>query len=206
MSYTVTTSLCCCCFSSVFPSSIYIVTPFLLSLSVTVAFISCHCCYCFSLDLTLPNPPLPGLNSYLYCVDFVIVFLLYFHIYVVAVMLLSFSRDDPVRIHFYLVFYGTGMDDGVVRSVPRVIRRLAPPVYYLVYLTYRVGDLLVLPEKRPGVDPSPSVYPTNITVLPSTLKPTATMMTTTDISSTDISPSSSYIETPSKSVRHYGTG
>ncbi|KAK3779817.1 hypothetical protein RRG08_047345 [Elysia crispata] len=107
----------------------------------------------------------------------------------------SFS-DNPVRIHFYLVFYGTDLGDGVVTSVPKVIRRFAPPVYYLVYLTYRVGDLLVLPEKRPGVDPPPSVYPTNITVFPSTPGPTTTVMTTSLTDSTTISPSSSYIVTP----------
>ncbi|RUS88348.1 hypothetical protein EGW08_003919 [Elysia chlorotica] len=104
--------------------------------------------------------------------------------------------DDPVRIHFYLVFYGTDLGDGVVTSVPKVIRRFGTPVYYLVYLTYRVGELLVLPEKRPGVDPDPSVYPTNITVLPSTLAPTSTWMYSTTVDSTSISPSSSYDITP----------
>ncbi|GFN74179.1 hypothetical protein PoB_000068500 [Plakobranchus ocellatus] len=99
--------------------------------------------------------------------------------------------DDPVRIHFYLAFYGTELRDGVLLSIPRVIRQHAPVVYYKIYLTYLVGDILVLPEEVPGVVSTPSVYPTNITVFPSTPGPTFTIQPTTTITasiSTTVSP------------------
>ncbi|CAL1539637.1 unnamed protein product [Lymnaea stagnalis] len=73
----------------------------------------------------------------------------------------SFS-DNPVKIHFYTVFHGTSLD-GLVDSTVPLIRRFAQPVYYLTYLTYLVGDVLVLPEDAPV---HPSVYPINITLLP----------------------------------------
>ncbi|XP_035828238.1 uncharacterized protein LOC118478548, partial [Aplysia californica] len=96
---------------------------------------------------------------------------------------------NPVRIHFYLVFRGTDLD-GLPDSVVSVIRRFGDPVYYQMYLTYLVGDLLVLPEKLPE---DPSVYPTNITVLP-----TSTMYTSASSSLIDTTPTPTVtaIDTP----------
>ncbi|KAH9514744.1 hypothetical protein Btru_023486 [Bulinus truncatus] len=81
--------------------------------------------------------------------------------------------NDPVRIHFYLVFHGTNTV-GLLESIVDVIRRHAQSIYYQMYLTYLVGDLLVLPEEVPVL---PSVHPTNITMLA-----TSTSMTMTSAS------------------------
>ncbi|KAK0059659.1 neurogenic locus notch protein 1-like isoform X2, partial [Biomphalaria pfeifferi] len=92
--------------------------------------------------------------------------------------------DKPVLIHFYLVFHGTS-SAGLSESIIDVIRRFGRPVYYLMYLTYLVGDLLVLPEDIPLL---PSVHPTNITVFP-----TSTLMTMTS-SPSEIRPTMSSSE------------
>ncbi|CAG5120611.1 unnamed protein product, partial [Candidula unifasciata] len=88
--------------------------------------------------------------------------------------------NNPLRIHFYIVFHGTVIE-GLTSSIIAVIRQFGQPVYYLTFLAYIVGDILVLPEELPV---GPSVFPTNITTLASsTLYSSMTSLHDTALSS-----------------------